>query len=256
MDNILNIIILGAMPEEVGEIKKRVKNLEEFIFGDLTLFRGDWINIKNNQSIKIIFAWSGWGKVSAARTLTRAISLSENCNKIDLIIFTGVAGAINEKFNQWDIVISEKLFQYDLDPRPLFDLYEIPALRKVFLIPTQEIIDWSFKTLKEFVDSDSIKFKKVHKGTIGTADKFVSTQNLLDEIKNNLFSIDAVEMEGAAVAQVAIQEKLPWVIIRVISDSADDSATNDFSTFLNNYKLSSWHLIEALLNNLHNLKIN
>lgn len=106
MDNTLNIIILGAMPEEVGEIKKRVKNVEEFIFGDLTLFRGDWINIKNNQLIKIIFAWSGWGKVSAARTLTRAISLNENFNKIDLIIFTGVAGAINENFNQWDIVIS------------------------------------------------------------------------------------------------------------------------------------------------------
>lgn len=61
-------------------------------------------------------------------------------------------------------------------------------------------------------------------------------------------------MEGAAVAQVAIQEKLPWLIIRVISGSADDSATNDFSSFLNSYKLSSCHLIEALLNNIHNLK--
>ena len=59
----------------------------------------------------------------------------------------------------------------------------------------------------------------------------------------------AVEMEGAAVAQVACQEKVPWLIVRVISDGADDSAAQTFSDFLKDYEKSSWDLIEVLLNN-------
>ena len=56
-------------------------------------------------------------------------------------------------------------------------------------------------------------------------------------------------MEGAAVAQVAFQENIPWVIIRVISDSADDSAADEFSNFISNYSKSSWNIIYSVLIN-------
>ena len=64
--------------------------------------------------------------------------------------------------------------------------------------------------------------------------------------------LKAVEMEGAAVAQVSYQENIPWVIIRVISDSADDSAADEFSDFVSCYSKSSWHLIWSILINYEN----
>ena len=56
-------------------------------------------------------------------------------------------------------------------------------------------------------------------------------------------------MEGAAVAQVAEQENIPWIILRVISDSADDSAADDFSRFIMKYSACSWYLIDLILSN-------
>ena len=75
-------------------------------------------------------AWSGWGKVSAARAITRILASK---NKIDLIIFTGVAGAANNNLSQWDIVIAEEVIQHDMDARPIFEKFVLPPLNKAKL---------------------------------------------------------------------------------------------------------------------------
>ena len=67
--------------------------------------------------------------------------------------------------------------------------------------------------------------------------------------------LDAVEMEGAAIAQIATQEKIPWAIVRVISDSANEEASEDFSTFIKQYENHSWEIINCLLNQIHDDKI-
>ena len=62
-------------------------------------------------------------------------------------------------------------------------------------------------------------------------------------------------MEGAAIAQIATQEKIPWAIVRVISDSANEEASEDFSTFIKQYENHSWEIINCLLNQIHDDKI-
>ena len=92
-------------------------------------------------------------------------------------------------------------------------------------------------------------------GLIATGDKFINDKNLLNDIQKDLDDLLAVEMEGAAVAQVAEQEGLPWLILRVISDSADESAKELFPKFIENYNKSSWIIIETLVSNLDSAPI-
>ena len=92
------------------------------------------------------------------------------------------------------------------------------------------------------------KFGKIEVGLIATGDKFISDKNLLENFLKELPGLCAVEMEGAAVAQVATQEKIPWLIIRVMSDEANNIAPQEFSVFLQDYKKYSWYLIRSLFN--------
>ena len=70
-----------------------------------------------------------------------------------------------------------------------------------------------------------------------------------NKIKKELPSIQVVEMEGGAVAQVCEQEKIPWILLRVVSDGANNTAEKNFTEFLEEYRSVSWHLVELLLNN-------
>ena len=93
-----HIGILCAMPEEIGSTLNNLKNIETKTYGDLKIYSGDWIfsnTSSKSLNIHLSIAWSGWGKVSAARAATRLISHNFKENKIDAIFFTGVAGAIN-----------------------------------------------------------------------------------------------------------------------------------------------------------------
>ena len=85
----LNSAILSAMPEEIGKAEEKLVNKKYHNYGDLTIITGQWISGKANQKkINIYLAWSGWGKVSAARAATRIISESNKEDPIDMILFT------------------------------------------------------------------------------------------------------------------------------------------------------------------------
>ena len=92
-------------------------------------------------------------------------------------------------------------------------------------------------------------FGKVKTGLIATGDRFIAKKSLLDKLARELPGLCAVEMEGAAVAQVACQENVPWLVVRVISDCADTDAAQTFNAFLKDYEKYSWNLIEVLLKN-------
>ena len=88
------------MPEEIGSAIDNLENVSLSEYGDLKIYYGKLKkSIPNYQSVYITLAWSGWGKVSAARAITRILS---GVNKVDLILFTGVAGAVNKNLSQWD----------------------------------------------------------------------------------------------------------------------------------------------------------
>ena len=247
--NIQHIGILGAMPEEIVTGLKHLSNIKKNIFGDLTIYSGYWKSKNEEKKLYISLAWSGWGKVSASRAATRLLSLNiEGIPSISTIIFSGVAGAANDNLKQWDIVIPSELVQYDMDSSPIFEKYIIPALNKSKLKINLDILDWTTNTIKNFLQSNlHLPFGDVYNGLIGTGDQFISEEKDLDYLKKQLPGLNAIEMEGAAVAQVAIQENISWIIIRVISDNAKTSAETNFKEFVENYEQFSWKLINCLL---------
>jgi adenosylhomocysteine nucleosidase len=172
--------------------------------------------------------------------------------KVDFLIFTGVAGAVSNTLRQWDIVIASKLMQYDMDARPFFEKFVIPAISKDHISIDDKLLEWTHSSLQNSKGKDlNLRdFGSINIGKIATGDKFISDREYLEEIKLQIPNLLAIEMEGAAVAQVACQEKVPCVILRTISDSADEDAATSFDIFLKKYKLRSWLLIECLLKNL------
>lgn len=203
--------------------------------------------------INLSIAWSGWGKVSSARAITRLISYASRKDKVDLIIFTGVAGAISEKLDQWDLVVAESLVFHDINKNPFFGPYVIPALEKSEIKSDKNLIEWAYSTLSKTIKENKIPFcRNIYKGLICTGDQFINDKEQLSSFLNYFPDAIAVEMEGAAIAQIAFQEKIPSIVLRVISDSADSESSYDFPTFINSYKNYSWYIIEALLKNLDN----
>jgi len=248
-----HVALMCAIPEEIGETLKNLENLSEKTFGDLKIFSGEWSNKKDDLlNIYVSVAWSGWGKVSAARTATRILGSKYKGKTIDMILFTGVAGSAKSILKQWDIVIPNRLIQHDLDARPIFNKYVIPAIRKAKISIPNEWIDWAKNSIKEAkMDKELNNFGHVKIGLIGTGDKFISDSSVLESLVKDLPDLYAVEMEGAAVAQVCIQESVPFLILRVISDNADGSAAQNFTDFIEAYKSFSWNLIKSLISRLN-----
>lgn len=250
LDKLKHIGILGAMPEEVSLALKNIKLLEKNQFGDLTIYTGIWISKESpDEQFYLSIAWSGWGKVSASRAATRILGLDiPDIPKITTIIFSGVAGGTNAKTNQWDVVIPSELVQHDMDASPLFKKFEIPCLKTTQMLTNRELLKFSTNTIKNIIIKDkSLPFGEVHNGLIATGDKFISDKKIMDNLNSEFPNLTAVEMEGAAVAQVAIQESVEWLIIRVISDNAESEAAECFEEFLKKYELYSWKLLNTLL---------
>ena len=143
-----------------------------------------------------------------------------------------------------------------MDARPLFEKYEIPALKTVRIKSNKSFNDWTLSTLKNSKKDGSLKnFGNIYEGLIATGDKFISNKNDIEKISKEMEDLSAVEMEGASVAQVAKQEKIPFQIIRVISDEADENSSEDFCNFLVKYNNYSAKLISALIENIESFPI-
>ena len=245
-----HIGLLAAIPEELGSILDNLQNVKRSKFGDLELSSGEWIN-NNGDRLYITTAWSGWGKVSAARATTRIIQSVYKDKKVDLILFTGVAGSATKKLKQWDIVVSECMMQHDMDARPIYKKFVIPSLNTEKIYPNKDLLNLIFNSLKRNEPNSRFSnFGNLYKGLIATGDMFISDKTKLDKLRQQIPELFAVEMEGGAFAQVATQEKIDWIVLRVISDTADEDAVNDFQDFLLKYQKSSWSLISCCLNSL------
>ena len=236
----LHIGVLGAMPEEIGSDLSHLQQLRSEQHGDLTIHHGTW-----GEGIRLSLAWSGWGKVSAARAATRLIS---SVPDIDLLLFTGVAGAADPALKQWDVVLADAVVQHDMDSRPLFPRFTLPALNRAQLNPESSWLTWASRALAQAAQAGELdEFGSPSTGLIATGDRFIGDSAVLDTLREALPGLKAVEMEGAAVAQVAEQEGMPWLVLRVISDGADASAAQSFGDFIQVYDRRAWCLLQALL---------
>ena len=232
MKNIIGI--MAAMPEEIDSIHALMKNSQEKIHGGRKYYLGQ---IGTHD---VVLVFSRWGKVAAAATVTSLITEF----KITQLIFTGVAGAVASDLRIGDIIISDQLYQHDMDARPLFKKHQIPLTDIVFFQADIQLKKHALKATQDFLQhiSQSISNEALAKffisrpqsrlGKIATGDQFIYSIEQTQKILSDMPDVDAVEMEGAAVAQVCHDYDIPFVIIRTISDKADHSAEMDFPAFI------------------------
>jgi len=225
--------IISAMQEEMQTL---LDNLEEKVAttkGMRTYYQGRLFNKE------VILVFSRWGKVASATTTTQLI----NDFQVSEIVFTGVAGAISNTLNIGDIIIGKHLYQHDVDASPLFKKFEVPLLHKTYFETAVTNRDKLYRSSQAFINSyvDFIDSKKalsfhitdpkVIIGDIASGDQFLSDAIQTQKLSSELPSVYCVEMEGAAVAQVCFEYNIPFSIIRIISDKANDNAHIDFPLF-------------------------
>ncbi len=225
--------IISAMQEEIQALLNKLENVSISEKGMRKYYKGTLFNKD------VILVFSRWGKVASAVTTTQLI----NDFNVSEIIFTGVAGGILDELNIGDVVIGKNLYQHDLNASPFYEKLEIPILKKKFLITADATnllaaTNTFLNTYNNYVEpSDAALFNitkpKVVFGDIASGDQFISSLKKIKKLNKLIPTATCVEMEGASVAQVCFEYSLPFSIIRIISDKANDNANIDFSKFSN-----------------------
>jgi adenosylhomocysteine nucleosidase len=181
------------------------------------------------------------GKVAAAMTAT---TLVEKFG-VTHILFTGVAGSGDASVRVGDIVVAESLVQHDMDASPLFPRYEVPLTGLSHFASDRKMALELAHAAQRFLELDfmdaidaqeraafALQAPRVHRGLVGSGDQFVSHRERVRALGEALPGLLAVEMEGAAVAQVCFELGIPFGVIRTISDNANENAATDFMRFV------------------------
>ena len=208
--------IIGAMEEEVNQLKERMQVREavqiasmEFVLGSL-------------DGKEVVVVRCGIGKVNAA-ICTQVLA---DQYQVDCIINTGVAGALYQKLNIGDIVVSTDALQHDMDATGFgYPMGVIPRMETSIFEADRGLLEAARKTCEE-VNPDI----QVFAGRIVSGDQFISDKETKERLIRQ-FQGYCTEMEGAAIAQAAWLNQIPFLIIRAISDKADNSAEMDYGEF-------------------------
>ena len=243
--------ILGASTEEIRLLEEKVTDAREQYIEGIQFISGE---IKGRQ---IVLARTGAGKVNAAMVTTLLIEHF----KPSEVIFTGIAGGINPDLLPGDIVIAAKTAQHDLGSITTDGLQNwgvrnpITGERNpVFFAADARLLTLAETANKkvqfEKIETSGIsRLPKVIRGIIVTGDVFVSSSPKKIELRES-FQADAVEMEGAAIAQICWQQGVSCLIVRSLSDTSDEDAEQDYREFYkiaarNSAKLVT-HLVQQL----------
>lgn len=181
------------------------------------------------------------GKVAAAAT---AVTLIHEF-AVNIIVFSGLAGAVGKHVRVGDVVVARYLLQHDLDVRPLFPRYEVPLLGRSHFDADEPSASLLAACAKQYIAQDlrgeigsttrqnfGIARPAVHCGLVISGDSFINSPVALGSLQSALPDALCVEMEGAAVAQICHEYGVPCAVIRTISDRADGTASIDFNAFL------------------------
>ena len=210
----MKIAIMGAMSEEISPILEKLDSYKTVEFAGNRYYTATY------RGVELIIAYSKIGKVFSALTATTMI---EHFGA-DRLLFSGVAGAISPALKVGDLIVATKLSQHDLDITAFGHPYGYVPEGAVFVEADREMIELSKKVAVEMG-------KKVQEGIIATGDQFVANEERKNWI-GKTFGADALEMEGASVAVVCDALKVPFFILRAISDAADMDASFSFDAFL------------------------
>lgn len=212
----MTIGIIGAMEEEVSKLRSLMNVIAtkqvigiEFYMGSLP-----------DCSHSIVLVRSGIGKVNAALCAQVLVDLFA----VDMVINLGVAGAINPSLNIGDVVISSEALYHDFDTTALGDAPGYISRMDTSVFPaSEELIELAKQSVEELGVNYIV-------GRIASGDKFIAS--VYDKAMiTQLFGADCCEMEGAAIAHTCFLNKIPFVVLRVISDSANNDSNIDYPAF-------------------------
>lgn len=209
--------IITAMEEEFEEIANIMSEVKEKEISKLTFITGK-INTKS-----VVLVKSGIGKVNAARVTQILI---DNF-KVEGIINVGSAGSCNDELEIGDIVIGKKLVQHDFDITAFGHEKGFISNVGQFVESNEQLIVKIEETIKRIKDKDF----KIKVGTIASGDIFCTESKMKEKIRNK-FNADCIEMEGSAIAQVCKLDKIPFLVVRSISDKPNGQNEITFDKFL------------------------
>jgi len=225
--------IIGAIREELAAVLDHMSGAHSERAAGRDFHVGHW----HGQSVVAVL--SRIGKVAAASTATALIER----HGVSAIVFTGVAGGLGPGVNVGDVVVARDFLQHDLDASPLFPRHEVPLygrarfpadVRLAALLvdaATQALADPVRLLGAAAVQTFGLARPAVHQGLVISGDQFIATRAASAALRTALPDALAVEMEGAAIAQVCHDYGIPFAAVRTISDRADDAAHVDFTEF-------------------------
>lgn len=225
--------IIGAMDIEVESLKRLLKDVRKEKISNIEFFSG---KIGDTDTV---IAKCGVGKVFASICAQTMIMQF----KPDIIVNIGVAGGLSENLHIGDIVIADSVAQHDMDTTALGD--ERGFLQEIGLVK----IPADSRVLSVLEDACGYMGINYEVGTIASGDQFVSSEDKKQFIKDT-FSAKACEMEGAAIGQVCFVNKVPFGVLRAISDGANDGANFDFAEFTAMAAENSAKVIERFVHTL------
>lgn len=226
--------IIGAMEIEVNQIKSELSEIK------ITKKAGMEFNSGMLMGKPVVIVRSGVGKVNAG------ICAQILCDifNVDAIINTGIAGSLKDEINIGDIVLSEDALQHDMDAVAFgYDIGIIPQMEESTFKADKKLISIAKQACKS-----TCTHINSFVGRIVSGDQFVSSKEKKKWLADNFHGY-CTEMEGAAIAQAAYLNNIPFLIVRSISDKADDSAEMDYPTFESMAVENSVKLIKEIVKN-------
>lgn len=227
--------IIGAMPIEIADLKERMEIARERVIAGITFYQGDI------HGVPCVLACCSPGKVNAA-ACTQAMILAWSPS---LIVNSGVAGGIGKDVHMGDLVIAERVVQHDMDTSALGD-------PKGYLSGINQIFLPADKAASGVIREAARRYYQgtIHMGVIATGDQFVSSNQKLEDISRDFGAI-ACEMEGGSIGHVCVLNKIPFCVIRTISDNGNDEAAVDFTQFSDEAARKSTALLYDILPELN-----
>ncbi|MBT3925743.1 MAG: 5'-methylthioadenosine/adenosylhomocysteine nucleosidase [Rhodospirillaceae bacterium] len=229
------LAILGAMEEEVALLRGEMQVTQESVHAGINVIRGDF------KGTPIALAQCGIGKVNATICTQMLVDLYQP----EGMIFSGVAGGLLPNMQVGDIVVASHLIQFDIDLTAF-------GRRHGELPDSDRMIQSDANMVSQTADCFDAVFEgeadapNLMIGTVVSGDKFIEDSETLRWLQRE-FGALATEMEGAAVGYTCQLNEVPFIIIRGLSDTANESAPDDFKSNLHTVCKHSFRLMERLI---------
>lgn len=224
--------IIGAMEEEVAILKEKMSEVTVLEKAGMEFFKG----ILGGQQVVVVR--SGIGKVNAG-ICTQILA---DVFQVNAVINTGIAGSLKAEINIGDIVLSTDTMQHDVDAREFgYEIGQIPRMDTRTFPADNRLRETALQVCRK-VNPEI----QVFQGRVASGDQFVADKETKEKIIANTQAY-CTEMEGAAIGQAAYLNGIPYLVIRAISDKADDSAHMDYPAFEKEAIRHTVNLVENMM---------